>query len=181
MSSRVAVVDDQDRFVRWEDRRVVHRDKLVHRSIHVLVFDASRTADAARRLLIQRRHANKLTFASHWDASCSGHVDEEDYPRGPDDDLDAVYDACARRELEEELGVRPELAFVGHFGPVAGVHYEQIRLYRATSAGPFVPQADEIEALRTVTYGEIEALLTTDRCTGTLAIFARLAHARGWW
>ena len=178
MSARVAVVDDKDRFVRWEDRRAVHRDKLVHRSIHVMVFDAS------RRLVIQRRHRDKLTYASHWDISCSGHVDEEDYARGPDDDLDAVYARCAERELEEELGIpgaRARLVFSGHFGPVRDVHYEQIHLYRTTSDGPFTPQADEIEELRSITPQELEALLLHDRCTGTLAMFGRLARQRGWW
>ena len=184
MSTRVAVVDDHDRFVRWEDRRVVHREQLLHRSIHVLVFTTSAATNAAApRLVLQKRHEDKLTFAGHWDLSCSGHVDEEDYTRGPDDDLDRVYATCARRELEEELGVTPELTFVGHFGAVPGVHYEQIHLYRAVSDGPFAPQADEIEELRSVTHAELEALLTRARepHTPTLAIFARLAHERGWW
>jgi isopentenyldiphosphate isomerase len=175
MSSRVAVVDENDRFVRWEDRRAIHRGKLLHRSIHVMVFDAS------RRLVVQRRHRDKATYASHWDVSCSGHVDEEDYAKGPDDDLDTVYLRCAERELEEELGIRAPLVFAGHFGPVADVHYEQIHLYRTTSDGPFTPQADEIEELRTVTPQEVEALALHDRVTGTLVMFGRLARQRGWW
>jgi 16S rRNA (adenine1518-N6/adenine1519-N6)-dimethyltransferase len=183
MSTRVAVVDDRDRFLRWEERAVVHREQLLHRSVHVLVFTSARpNADAPPpRLVIQKRHQDKLTFAGHWDVSCSGHVDEEDYPRGPDDELDRVYAVCARREIEEELGIAPELTFVGHFGPVPGVHYEQIHLYRGTSDGPFVPQAEEIEELRSVTRTELEGLLAREPHTATLAIFARLAHSRGWW
>jgi len=88
---RVAVVDEHDRFIRWEDRRIVHRDRLVHRTIHVLLF----TTDG--RFVIQRRQDDKLTFPGHWDLSCSGHVEEPDYPAGPDDRLDIVYAGCAAR------------------------------------------------------------------------------------
>lgn len=170
---RVAVVDDADRFVRWAERAEIHRDRSVHRSIHVLVVDAQ------NRLVIQLRHRDKLTYPRHWDISCSGHVEEPDYLAGPDDDLDRVYLGCAERELLEELGVRAPLTFLAHFGPEPGVHYEQIHLYRATSDGPFTAQEDEIEALRRVTPGELDAL--AEPCTGSLRQIAAVARERGWW
>jgi len=139
MGGRIAVVDGANRFVRWEARRTIHEQRLIHRSIHVLLFD---TAD---RLLIQRRHASKQTYPRHWDVSCAGHVEETDYPAGPDDRLDEVYAEVARREVLEELGVAPSLAPLGRFGPEPGVHYEQIALFRGVSDGPFVLQADEVE------------------------------------
>jgi isopentenyldiphosphate isomerase len=89
MPGRIAVVDTANRFVRWEDRRTIHEQRLVHRSIHVLLYDS------AGRLLVQRRHASKQTHPRCWDVSCAGHVEESDYTGGPDDDLDAVYAAVA--------------------------------------------------------------------------------------
>lgn len=175
MSARVAVVDEKNRFVRWADRAAVHRDRLDHRSIHVLVFDT------AGRLLIQLRHRAKLTFASHWDLSCSGHIEEEDYPAGPDDRLDEVYASCAARELFEELGIRPETTFRGYFAPVPGLHYEQLALYTAASDGPFVIQEDEVCEVRFVTAAELDELARTTPVTGTLVYFAKLAQERGWW
>jgi isopentenyl-diphosphate delta-isomerase len=142
MAGRIAVVDDHNRFVRWEDRRTIHEQQLVHRSIHVVLFDAR------GRLLIQRRHAIKQTYPRYWDVSCAGHVEESDYTGGPDDDLDAVYAAVAAREVHEELGVSPALARLGCFGPEPGVHYEQIQLFEGVSDGPFVLQADEVEEHR---------------------------------
>ena len=142
MAGRIAVVDAENRFVRWEDRRTIHERELVHRSIHVAIFDS------AGRLLIQRRHASKQTYPRYWDISCAGHVEESDYPAGPDDELDAVYAAVARREVEEELGVTPVLERLGAFGPEPGVHYEQIQLFRGVSDGPFTLQADEVEQHR---------------------------------
>ena len=170
---RVAVVDDHDRFVRWAERAEIHRDRLVHRSIHILVVDSR------GRLVLQLRHRDKLTYPGHWDISCSGHVEEPDYLGGPDDDLDRVYEGCAQRELEEELGIRADLTFLAHFGPQPGVHYEQIHLYRATSDGPFTAQAEEIEALRSVTPAELDAL--SEPCTDSLREITNVARARGWW
>ena len=114
---------------RWEDRRTIDEQQLVHRSVHVLLFDR------AHRLLVQRRHANKQ-YPRTWDISVAGHVEESDYTGGPDDDLDAVYAAVAARELDEELGVSAPLALLARFGPEPGVHYEQIQLFAGTSDGP---------------------------------------------
>ena len=91
MAGRIAVVDGANRFVRWEDRRTMHDEQLVHRSAHVVLFDT------AGRLLVQRRHRDKQTYPLHWDVSCAGHVEESDYTAGPDDELDAVYEAVAHR------------------------------------------------------------------------------------
>lgn len=153
MAGRIAVVDDHNRFVRWEERRAIHEHQLVHRSVHVLLLDR------AGRLLVQRRHGTKQTYPRCWDVSCAGHVEESDYTAGPDDDLDAVYAAVATREVAEELGVTPALELVAKFGPVLGVHYEQIHLYRGISDGPFVLQADEVEEHRLLARHELEVFL----------------------
>ncbi|MCW5804311.1 MAG: NUDIX domain-containing protein [Deltaproteobacteria bacterium] len=141
MAGRIAVVDGANRFVRWEDRRTIHEQQLVHRSIHILVFDG------AHRLLVQRRHRTKQTYPRTWDISCAGHVEESDYTSGPDADLDTVYAAVAARELHEELGVTAPLALLGRFAPEPGVHYEHIHLFTCTSDGPYTLQADEVEEL----------------------------------
>lgn len=167
-SDRIAVVDSRDRFLRWADRSEVHHAQLLHRSVHVLLFDRS------GRLWLQRRHPAKRTYPGAWDLSASGHVEELDYPAGPDDELDAVYAAVAQRELEEELGVRTELAFLGAFGPELGVHYEQIRLYRGNSDGPFCLQSDEVTAVRAVNRAELAAMFSDSAVsiTPTLRWFA---------
>jgi isopentenyldiphosphate isomerase len=156
VAGRIAVVDDANRFVRWEERRRIHEERLVHRSVHVLVFDG------AGRLLIQRRHSSKQTYPRHWDVSVAGHVEESDYPAGPDDQLDAVYAAVAARELHEELGVDAPVEPIAQLGPEPGVHYEQIHLFRAVSDGPFVLQSDEVEEYRLVNRDELAALFASD-------------------
>ncbi len=176
MPGRIAVVDAADRFVRWTDRATIHRERLIHRSIHVLVFDP------VGRLVIQRRHRSKDTCPRHWDSSCAGHVEESDYLAGPDDDLDAVYRAVAGRELLEELGIEVPLEELAHLAPYPGVHYEQLRLFRATSDGPFTLQPEEVEEVARVTPEELAARARAgEAITPTLHHLGRWLRRRGLW
>jgi isopentenyldiphosphate isomerase len=169
MGGRIAVVDDVNRFVRWEDRRTIHEQRLVHRSVHVLVFDA------AGRLVVQRRHRDKQTWPSCWDVSCAGHVEESDYVGGPDERLDEVYAAVARREVAEELGVEVTPTPLARLGPEPGVHYEWIAVYAARSDGPFQLQPDEVEEVRRLDRAAVEALLA-----GPEPVTAALRWLLGW-
>ena len=175
MAPRIAVVSSDNRFLRWTDRREVHAEQLLHRSVQVLLWNR------AGELLIQKRHRDKLTFPSTWDLSCAGHVEEPDYIAGPDDELDRVYEEVARRELFEELGVRVSVTPLGRFGPEPGVHYEQTCLFRAEHEGPFVCQEDEVEEVRFVTAEAFEALVREGRekLTPSLVWFVAWARAAG--
>jgi isopentenyl-diphosphate delta-isomerase len=153
MAGRIAVVDAENHFLRWTDRAEVHLRQLLHRSIHIVLFDSQ------GRAILQRRDDHKLTDPGFWDLSASGHVEEDDYLSGPDDRLADVYANVAHRELSEELGVDTTLALVGAFGPELGVHYEHIQLFRGVSDGPFVLQPDEVAEIRHVTAAELAARL----------------------
>src|SRR5882724_4390992 len=82
------VVNERDEVIGQNLRREVHRLGLRHRAVHVLVFNRR------GELFLQKRSMTKDTFPGAWDSSASGHVDS-----GED------YDACAIRELREEIGL----------------------------------------------------------------------------
>src|SRR5437764_14376788 len=85
------VVDQKDRIIGREARAEVHRRGLLHRAVHVLVFNSR------GEIFLQKRSMSKDTFPGVWDSSASGHLD-----CGED------YDACALRELREEIGLNRE-------------------------------------------------------------------------
>ncbi len=174
---RIAVVDEHDRFLRWTDRAQIHRERLVHRSVHVTVLHPD------GRMLLQRRHPDKLTYADHWDVAVAGHVEEPDYPAGPDEALDEVYAAVAAREVHEELGVHAALAFDSHSPPVPGVHYEQARHFFATHTGPFTLQPEEVAQVRWVTPEQLDAMIADPdtRVTRSLTWRVRLLKRAGRW
>ncbi len=82
------VVDELDRVIDTAPRSEVHRCKLRHRAVHVLLFNTR------AELFVQKRSATKDTFPRRFDSSASGHLNS-----GED------YDSCARRETQEELGL----------------------------------------------------------------------------
>src|ERR1700756_3847872 len=92
------VVNDRDEVIGQNTRSEVHRLGLRHRAVHVLVFNRR------GELFLQKRSLKKDTFPGTWDSSASGHLDS-----GED------YDACAVRELREELGWNVERAPVRLF------------------------------------------------------------------
>lgn len=83
------LVDREDRIIGLATRREVHRDKrLLHRAVTVLVY-------RGQELFLQKRSETKDMYPGCWTVSCSGHLGSGE-----------TYEAAARRELAEELGIR---------------------------------------------------------------------------
>jgi isopentenyl-diphosphate delta-isomerase type 1 len=124
------IVNEQDEVIGQLPRPVVHRDGHRHRAVHVLVFGSD------GRLFLQKRSMTKDTFPGAWDSSASGHLDS-----GED------YDACAIRELREELGLiapaPPRRLFKIAACPDTGQEF--VWVYQLESNGPFVLHPEEIE------------------------------------
>ncbi|MFT4901716.1 MAG: isopentenyl-diphosphate delta-isomerase [Lentimonas sp.] len=123
------VVDAEDRVLRTETRSNVHRQKLMHRAIHVFVFNSD------GQLYLQRRSMTKDTAPGKWVSSCSGHLNSGE-----------VYLDAARRELGEEIGLylSAELTPVLKQKACKPTGYEFVWLYRCRAEGPFVLDAEEV-------------------------------------
>jgi isopentenyl-diphosphate delta-isomerase len=124
------IVNERDEVVGQNTRREVHARGLRHRAVHVLVFGSD------GRIFLQKRSMTKDTFPGAWDSSASGHLDT-----GED------YDACAVRELGEELGLKiaapPRRLF--KIAACAETGQEFVWVYQLASDGPFVLHPEEIE------------------------------------
>ncbi|HAM72796.1 MAG TPA: hypothetical protein DCM86_14235 [Verrucomicrobiales bacterium] len=124
------VVNERDEVIDRRPRSEVHRRGLLHRAVHVLVFNAR------GEIFLQKRSMLKDCFPGTWDSSASGHLDSGE-----------EYDACAVRELREEIGLRietpPERLFRVEACPETG--FEFVWVYRCRSEGPFVLQPSEVE------------------------------------
>lgn len=124
------VVNDRDEVIGQAPRSEVHRQGWKHRAVHVLVFNQS------GQLFLQKRSMKKDSFPGAWDSSASGHLD-----RGE------AYDACALREVREELGVqldRPPLRLF-KMDACRETGEEFCWIYQASHGGPFDLHPDEIE------------------------------------
>lgn len=145
-SEELDVVNERDEVTGRATRREVHRLGLLHRAVHVWVFDG------AGRMLLQKRSMFKDSHPGAWDSSCSGHVDAgEDYAQ------------CVLRELREELGLEVEPGMLRELDYVAAgpeTDLEFVRLYGVVCDGPFRPQPEEIDAVRFYTFSELADFLS---------------------
>ena len=125
------IVNERDEVVGQNTRREVHARGLWHRAVHVLVFNAR------GEVFLQKRSMLKDTAKGKWDSSSSGHLDT-----GED------YDACAVREVREEIGLHlsqpPQRLFKVEARKETG--WEFCWIYQARSEGPFTLHPEEIEA-----------------------------------
>lgn len=124
-------MDDADKVLRQATRREVHGQGLMHRAVHVLVFNKKHDC------LLQKRSHLKDRQPCVWDSSAAGHLDA-----GED------YETAARRELEEELGITDaRLVEVATLPPTEGTGMEHVRLYAALYSGRVTFPAAEIEGV----------------------------------
>jgi isopentenyldiphosphate isomerase len=101
------------------------------------------------RLLLQKRAANKDTQPGKWDTSVGGHVG-----------FGQSYEEAARREAEEELGIRMEkLDFLYPSRIRNEVESENIQTYLHLSAGPFRHDPGEIDEIRFWSRQDIQGAL----------------------
>jgi isopentenyl-diphosphate delta-isomerase len=138
----LAIVTEEDVECGKAPRALVHRLRLLHRAVHVLVFAPD------GRLIIQKRSKLKDMHPLHWEC-VGGHL-------APGEN----YRDAGVREVHEELGATPQrLEFLAKLpaGPETG--YEFIEAYRAEVAPPVHPNPEEIAEVRALTVDELRAMI----------------------
>ncbi len=138
------VVDENDQVIGVETRGEIHARGLMHRAVHVLVFNSDGL------LFLQKRSMQKDEEPGKWDTSAAGHVDS-----GED------YLACACREIGEELGITvddpPELMFKLPASALTG--NEHCNVYRYLHDGPLELNRDEIDDGEWISLAEMDRRL----------------------
>jgi isopentenyldiphosphate isomerase len=140
------VVDADDRVIGRRARGEVHRLGLMHRAVHVLVFNSR------GEVFLQKRSMAKDRQPGLWDSSASGHVDS-----GED------YDSGAVRELAEELGLTgiPTPGRLFKLAACAETDQEHVWVYHCRAEGPFTLHPEEIERGGWFTPDEVTAWMAT--------------------
>jgi 16S rRNA (adenine1518-N6/adenine1519-N6)-dimethyltransferase len=137
------VVDEGDNVIATRPRSEVHEKNLLHRAVHILVFNRQ------GELLLQRRSAWKDREPSKWDSSAAGHLEPGE-----------TYEAGAVRETCEELGIRPKLTPLGKIRACSNTGQEFVEVFTAEHEGPLVLPPSEIEDALFLPLEEIGTWLT---------------------
>ena len=124
------VVDRGDNVIAVKTRGEIHAEGLMHRAVHILLFNSK------GELFLQKRSMSKDEQPGKWDSSAAGHVDSGE-----------AYLDCARREIPEELGIvaRQSMEMLFKLPPSALTGNEHCMVYRYIFDGPLVLQVEEID------------------------------------
>lgn len=160
------VVDENDAVIGQAPRREVHERHLLHRAIHLFVFNAK------GELFLQKRSHLKDAHPNTWDSSAAGHLDQ-----GED------YDTAAVRELEEELGIKGvALEPLATIAPSAATGWEHVRLYRCEWRGAIRYPCSEIAHGAYFPLDVIQRWIAhrpEDFASGFIECFRAFSHSKG--
>ncbi len=153
MPEMLCVVDENDNFVKAEDRKIVHSSRVWHRGVHIFMYNP------AGELLLQLRAPDKDKYPNRWDV-VSEHVT-----------VGESYEQAAARALDEELGITGlPLEPLLHFRMVYGPQDHMVcKLFRSSCGGPLKPN-EEVAGLRWYSERELREIL--DKTPETLTPWA---------
>ncbi len=110
------VVDSENRVIGQATRGEVHAKGLLHRYVHIWVFNSR------GELFLQKRAMTKDENPGYWDSSAAGHLNAGE-----------GYRTSAHRELMEELGISGELRFFMKFPACRETYWEHVETYLCTT------------------------------------------------
>jgi isopentenyl-diphosphate Delta-isomerase len=137
------VVDENDAVIGREPRSVVHATNLLHRAVHILVFNKQ------GEVFLQKRSMTKDQCPGMWGTSSAGHVDSGE-----------EYDHAAKREFREELGIEPPpLKRLFKIKSCRETGYEHVWVYSCECDGPFTLDKEEIDYGKWVPVKELARIM----------------------
>jgi len=122
MDERCIVVDENDRAIGALDKKTCHlmaniNKGLLHRAFSAFVF---RPSDG--KLLLQKRAAEKITFADMWTNTCCSHP-LDDFEQEKVEENQLGVRVAASRKLEHELGIPQSQTPVDEFQYLTRIQY----------------------------------------------------------
>ena len=136
------VVDKKDKVIRKASKKEVYEKKLIHRIVHILIFDKK------GRMALQLR--SKVFFCPYcWSTAVGGHVKSGE-----------SCEKAALREFKEELGVKRKLEFFSKdFYQAKDIPNKFLYTYKAVYEGPFKVNKKAVEKIEFFTMKEIAKMI----------------------
>ena len=157
------VVDIEDRVIGRASRLEVHEKGLLHRAVHMMVFNSS------GELFIQKRVMTKDENPGLLDTSSAGHVSS-----GED------YFSAAHRELEEELGIKSDLKFFTKISACLETSWEHLEVYYCKTDQQIIIDESEISEGRYWSVEELHEALkgSPDEFTSSFKVIWKLLNLK---
>lgn len=139
------VVDENDLVLGQASRSHIHKNHLLHRSVHIFVFNFD------KELFLQKRALCKDENPGLWDTSSAGHVDAGE-----------SYDEAAHRELFEELNLKAELINSIKIPACKETYGEHVQAYTCVSNDAIKVNPEEISEGAFFDIAQIQSQISSD-------------------
>ncbi len=136
------IVDINDNVVGRAIREEANKKGLLHRIVHVLVFNDKGD------LALQLRSKNVSYLNGYWTTSASGHVSSGE-----------TYEEAAIREYKEELGAAGKLEFFSKDLYEAGNLHKFLGVFKTVNNGPFGPGDGSVERVEFFTVRQMQKMV----------------------
>lgn len=137
------IVNKNDEVIGSASREDIYANSLCHRIAHVLLFDCE------GKMILQKRSHNISFCPDHWSTAGGGHVSAGE-----------TYEQAAQRELEEEIGVKCNLEFVGKdFYRGDGVPDKFLTTFKSQFDGIFKLDQEEVSDVRSFTINQMKEMI----------------------
>ena len=138
MEEKVILVDKEDQEIGEGEKMEVHRQRLLHRSFSIFIFNSK------GEMLLQQRAKSKYHSGGLWTNACCGH------PR-PGEGIEEA----AHRRLKEEMGfdceLKEVLKFTYHVALDNGIGEDEFdHAFTGTFDGEVQPNPDEADSFKWV-------------------------------
>lgn len=98
MFEKIAIVNNDDSIIGYEDKMKVHELGILHRAFSIFIFNDK------NELLLQKRAANKYHSSSLWSNTCCSHLR-----------IDEIMENAVNCRLKVEMGLNCNLKFIKKF------------------------------------------------------------------
>ena len=122
------VVDSEDRILESRLRSEVHVNNLLHRAVHLWIFNSR------GELFLQKRSPWKINHPDLWCSSAAGHVDTGE-----------TYEEAGHREMREEIGADCHLVKFWKADAAPETGHEFVEFLTGRHDGPFRFASGEVE------------------------------------
>lgn len=118
------VIDEQDNVLCVKPSEAIHKEGLLHRALHILVFNS------AGELYVRERSPQMELYPGVWTTSVGEHVFVEE-----------TYDETAHRALREFLGLETPVSLIGKTRVHDSIENELVAVY--TSSADAIPHLNK--------------------------------------
>jgi len=148
MNQDLIVVSEKNEVIKTADTTDIHKNNLLHRSVHVIIVDSK------GRFFCRKINSASPLYANYWSTATGAHV------LANHNTLETAYSS-----IKDMLGIHTDLKFIGDIHISDNVENEISSTYIGNFDGPFNLNGDKVADGKFFTEEELNNLFKSEKVT----------------